>query len=322
MCATGASGTNAVRYGTLKENTLNLEVVLADGTVLETAGKGMRAKKSSAGYDLTHLFVGSEGTLGIITSATLKLYPRPEVQRGAMAAFGSVQDAINAVVGILQASIPIARIEFLDKLSMKICNLYSKTDYREQPTLFMEFHGSEQNVNEQIEFVSMLVDQNKGMDFKQAESEDERRTLWKARHDMHWALKAYKPGYKTYNTDICVPISKLPETIEFYTNYFQNLGMEVPILGHVGDGNLHGTIYFDPSLEGFENCGFHHEKAAERMALWAISNGGTCTGEHGVGLGKIKLLKRQFGPEGMSVMKNIKSALDPLNVMNPGKVLE
>jgi len=242
MCSTGASGTNAVRYGTMKENVLNLEVVMADGTIFETAGKNMRAKKTSAGYDMTRLFVGAEGTLGIITAATLKLHARPEIQSSAVVSFPSVQNAIGTVVGILQSAIPIARVEFLDKISMKMCNAYSKTDYDENPTCFLEFHGSASSVEEQIELVKEIAIENRGSELKYATTEEDRNKLWKARHDMHWAIRNYKPGYIYHGTDICVPISKLPEAIEYCQKLFQILGVEAPIIGHVGDGNLHCNI--------------------------------------------------------------------------------
>lgn len=324
MCATGASGTNAVRYGTMKENTLNLQVVLSDGSMIETAGFRMRAKKTSAGYDMTRLFVGSEGTLGIITAATLKLHARPACNVAALVSFPCVQDTIQSVVEILQSSVPIARIEFLDGLSMKMCNLYSKTDYSEEPTLFLEFHGSSMtSIDEQVETVRQIVQCNKGSELKKAVQEEEKRSLWQARHDMHWAIRNYKKELDFHGTDICVPISKLPQAVDYCQKLCSSLGVQAPIMGHVGDGNLHCSIMFNTkqSKKVQDPIGFSHEKTAKMLAIHALKLGGTCTGEHGIGIGKKDLLEHQFGPSGMKVMNEIKKALDPKCILNPTKIL-
>ena len=259
--------------------------------------------------------------MGIITNATLKLHARPESQSAAMASFSTTKNAIKTVVEILQNAIPIARIEFLDQLSMKICNAYSKTNYVEEPTLFMEFHGSPLAIDEQIKIVTEITDSNHGSKLTYATTEEDRNQLWKARHDMHWAIHDYKPMFKYHGTDICVPISQLPKSIEFCQNYFAALGVSAPIMGHVGDGNLHCNIYFDPDIHPNDPIQFDHVRAAEKLALHAIGLGGTCTGEHGIGLGKKNLLQKQFGPSGIKTMSMIKNALDPLNIMNPGKIL-
>ena len=267
-------------------------------------------------YQVSQQVVNSLGTLGIITSASLKLYARPEIQSAALTSFRSVEDAIKTVVEIFQHSVPMARIEFMDKLSMQICNAYSKTDYVEEPTLFLEFHGSSLAVEEQIRTVKDICRSHSGSQLKYAHNANERKRLWQARHDMHWAIRDYKPNYAYHGTDICVPISKLPEAINFSQKYFQKIGVDAPVMGHVGDGNLHCNIYYDPN-----DHHFNHVQAAEMLALNAIKLGGTCTGEHGIGLGKKKLLAQQFGFSGINTMKMIKGVLDPLNIMNPGKIL-
>lgn len=267
-------------------------------------------------YQVSQQVLNSLGTLGIITSASLKLYARPEIQSAALTSFRSVEDAIKTVVEIFQHSVPMARIEFMDKLSMQICNAYSKTDYVEEPTLFLEFHGSSLAVEEQIRTVKDICRSHSGSQLKYAHNANERKRLWQARHDMHWAIRDYKPNYTYHGTDICVPISKLPEAIHFSQKYFQKIGVDAPVMGHVGDGNLHCNIFYDPN-----DHHFNHVQAAEMLALNAIKLGGTCTGEHGIGLGKKKLLAQQFGFSGINTMKMIKGVLDPLNIMNPGKIL-
>ncbi|KAI2648465.1 putative D-lactate dehydrogenase, mitochondrial [Labeo rohita] len=282
MAATSASGTNAVRYGTMRENVLNLEVVLADGTILHTAGKGRRPRKTSAGYNLTNLFVGSEGTLGIITKTTLRLYGIPESMVSAVCSFPSVQSAVDSTVQILQAGVPIARIEFLDDVMMNACNRFNNLSYAVTPTLFLEFHGELQKHGGAEE----ITRDNGGSDFAWAEDEETRSRLWKARHDAWYAALALRPG--------------------------------CPIAGHVGDGNFHCLIVLDPNDQD-EVQRVH--SFTERLARRALSMDGTCTGEHGIGLGKRALLKEEVGPLAIEVMQGLKATLDPKNLMNPGKVL-
>merc|ERR1719334_3101808 len=317
MCATGASGTNAVRYGTIKENVKNLQVVLADGRIIHTSGIGSRPNKSSAGYNLTSLMVGSEGTLGIITSATVRLHAVPETIIAAVVSFPSIQDAVSAVVSTLQCSIPMARIEFLDEVQMMACNKYSNLDYPEKPHLFIEFHGSEAEVHSQADFVKEITEQFGGGEFQWAAQQEDRTKLWTARHRAYYADVALRPGCRCVTTDVCVPISTLPEIIASTKDDIEKNGLIGPIVGHVGDGNFHTMLLFDPEdPEDLSKC----KEVANRMARRAMAVGGTCTGEHGVGLGKIDLLAEQYGPEAISVMKSIKQSLDPLNIMNPGKI--
>ena len=318
MCATGASGTNAVKYGTMKENCINMEVVLAQGEIIETAGVGVRPRKSSAGYNLTELFLGSEGTLGIITSATIRLHAIPECVASAVVSFPDLQAAVDTVVGTLQSGIGIARLELLDDIQMKACNQYSDLNYTESPTLFIEFHGSNSGVTEQIEVVKMLSEQNNGGEFLWSEKQEDRNKLWKARHAVHHANKAYCPGYRGLATDVCVPISELPKIVMETKNDIEKRGLIGPIVGHAGDGNFHSMLMFDPNNKEEERiC----EEVAERMARRALELGGTISGEHGVGIGKVKLLEEQFGPQGIDVMRRIKSCLDPKSILNPGKVI-
>jgi len=318
MCATGASGTNAVKYGTMKENCINLEVVLAQGEIIETAGVGVRPRKSSAGYNLTELFLGSEGTLGIITSATIRLHAIPECVASAVVSFPDLQAAVDTVVGTLQSGIGIARLELLDDMQMKTCNQYSNLNYTESPTLFIEFHGSHSGVAEQIEVVKMLSEQNNGGEFLWAEKQEDRNKLWKARHAVHHANKAYCPGYRGLATDVCVPISELPKIVMETKHDIEKRGLVGPIVGHAGDGNFHSMLMFDPNNEEEERiC----EEVADKMARRALELGGTISGEHGIGIGKVKLLEEQFGPQGIDVMWRIKTALDPKSILNPGKVL-
>jgi len=319
MCATGASGTNAVRYGTIKENVLNLEVVLADGRIIHTGGKGSRPRKSSAGYNLTSLMIGSEGTLGLITAATVKLHAIPESMAAAVVSFPTVQSAVDAVVSTLQCSIPIARVEFLDEVQMMACNKYSGLNYPEKPHLFLEFHGSDGEVSAQAEFVKDIVEQYGGSEFEWAVKQEDRNKLWTARHRAYYADASLRPGCRIVTTDVCVPISALPEIVQSTKDDITANGLIGPIVGHVGDGNFHSMLLFDPENE--------EEKArckavANRMASKAIALGGTCTGEHGIGLGKKELLLEQYGPEAVQVMVSIKKALDPNNLMNPGKVID
>ncbi|CAL8262577.1 unnamed protein product [Merluccius merluccius] len=318
MAATSASGTNAVHYGTMRENVLNLEVVLADGTIVHTAGKGRRPRKSVAGYNLTNLFVGSEGTLGIITKATLRLYGIPEAVVSAVCSFPSVQAAVDSTVHILQAGVPIARIEFLDDVMIDACNKFSSLSYPVMPTLFLEFHGTENSLNEQVRTTEEITSANGGADFQWALDEETRARLWKARHDAWYAGLALRPGCKAYATDVCVPLSRLPNIIvETKEDLIQNR-LTGPIAGHVGDGNFHCLMVLDPD-DSDEVQRVH--LFTERLARRALALEGTCTGEHGVGLGKRALLREEMGPGAMGVMQSLKETLDPRNLMNPGKVL-
>ncbi|XP_049580076.1 probable D-lactate dehydrogenase, mitochondrial [Syngnathus scovelli] len=318
MAASSASGTNAVRYGTMRENVINLEVVLANGTIIHTAGKGRRPRKTSAGYNLTNLFVGSEGTLGIITKATLRLYGIPEAMVSAVCSFPSVQAAVDSTVQILQAGVAIARIEFLDDVMINACNKFSSLSYPVTPTLFLEFHGSEQSLAEQVNTTEEITQTNHGSDFQWARDAETRNRLWKARHDAWYAAQALRPGCKAYSTDVCVPISQLPHIIvETKADLIQNK-LTGPIAGHVGDGNFHCLMLVDPN-DPEELHRVH--LFSERLGRRALAMNGTCTGEHGVGLGKRALLHEEMGSLTMQVMQSIKDGLDPNNLMNPGKVL-
>jgi len=314
MTATRASGTNAVRYGTMRENVLSLTVVLADGRIIRTA---RRARKSAAGYDLTRLMVGSEGTLGVITEVTLRLYGIPEQISAAGCAFPSVKSAVDTTVMIIQAGIPIARVELLDALQMEAVNKYSKLDYKVAPTLLMEFHGTKRGVEEQIEMVRAFAAENGGEGFRFASSMEERNKLWQARHDGFYAALALRPGAKGLATDVCVPISRLAECVTETQEDLKRCSVLAPIVGHVGDGNFHLSFLFDPA---------NPKEVAEiseindRLVHRAIAMDGTCTGEHGVGYGKMDFLIAEHG-EAVSVMRLIKKALDPDNIMNPGKIV-
>lgn len=318
MAATGASGTNAVRYGTMSQNVLNLQVVLPDGRVLYTAGQGRRPRKSAAGYHLTGLFVGSEGTLGLITQATLRLHGIPEATMAAVCAFPTVQAAVDSTVQVLQAGIPIARIEFLDDVMMHACNCYSGLSYAELPTLFLEFHGSENSVKEQVQATGEIVQGNGGSDFVWAQEPEARNQLWTARHNAWYAALALRPGRKGYSTDVCVPISHLPAVLLETKEDLLASKLTGPIVGHVGDGNFHCLLIFDPE-DAEELRGVM--EFAERLGRRALARNGTCTGEHGVGLGKRHFLQEELGEVALSTMRQIKAALDPQNLMNPGKVL-
>nr|AQZ26747.1 lactate dehydrogenase [Aurelia sp. 1 GW-2014] len=319
MVATSASGTNAVRYGTMRENVINLEVVLADGTIINTAGKDRRTKKTAAGYNLTNLFVGSEGTLGIVTKATLRLYPIPETIVAAVCSFPTIKDAVDCVVMILQCGIPVARIELMDDVAMDMCNKYSSTDYHVAPSLFLEFHGSDRSVEDQVEKTNEIVTMNEGSNFFWAKEMEDRNRLWKARHSMYYAALAYKPGCKGIVTDVCVPVSHLPELVTAAKEDAISSNLITPILGHVGDGNFHCFVIMDPRDPDEVSAAKHFH---ERLARHALELNGTCTGEHGIGIGKMKLLKEELGDNTINVMKSIKKALDPKNLLNPGKVLD
>jgi len=315
MAATRASGTTAVRYGTMRENVLALTVVLADGTVIRT---GTRARKSSAGYDLTRLFVGSEGTLGVITEVTLRLHPLPEAVSAAVCAFDSIQGAVDTVIATIQLGIPVARIELLDEVQLDAVNRYSKTSYPVAPTLFFEFHSdSARHVTDQAEAVQALAAERGGRAFEWATRLEDRERLWQARHDALYAALALRPGARAWTTDVCVPISRLAECV--VDTKKDNAGAPFPIclVSHAGDGNFHLIYVLDPaSAAELEEA----RRLNERMVLRALAMGGTCSGEHGVGIGKMKYLEAEHGPA-LEVMRTIKRALDPDNRMNPGKMI-
>ncbi|MBT3556412.1 MAG: FAD-binding protein [Rhodospirillales bacterium] len=314
MTATRASGTNAVRYGTMRENVLSMTVVMADGRIVRTSS---RSRKSAAGYDLTRLFVGSEGTLGVIAEITLRLHGIPEAMSAAVCSFDSMEGAVNTVIETIQCGVPIARIELLDEVQMDAINRYSDLDYPLAPTLFFEFHGSEAGVQEQTETVRDLADGNGGGDFQWATDEQQRLHLWQARHDAYYACLALRPGTKGMVTDVCVPISRLAESILETQKDIQDTGLLAPIVGHVGDGNFHLCILVDPD----DTAEIERAMALnERLVLRAIAMDGTCTGEHGVGYGKTAFLTAEHG-DGVSVMRAVKNALDPQGIMNPGKMI-
>jgi D-lactate dehydrogenase (cytochrome) len=314
MTATRASGTNAVRYGTMRENVLGLTVVLADGRVIRTGG---RARKSAAGYDLTRLFVGSEGTLGVITEIQLRLYGIPEAISSAVCSFATLEGAVKTVTQTIQMGIPVARIELLDDVQMDAINRYSDLSYPAQPTLFFEFHGSDAGVREQAEVVGEIAEEFGGGDFQWASRPEDRNKLWQARHDAYYAVLALRPGCKGWATDVCVPISALTQCLLETRKDIDASGLLAPIVSHAGDGNFHLVFLVDTdSADEMARA----SAVNDRMVARALAAGGTCTGEHGVGYGKIEFLKAEHG-EAMSVMRQIKSALDPDNIMNPGKIL-
>jgi len=313
MAATRASGTNAVRYGTMRDAVLGLNAVLADGSVIETGG---RARKSAAGYDLTRLMIGSEGTLGIITSLTLKLYGVPETIVSAVCPFASIEGACNATIAALQIGLPLARIEFLDEVQMRACNAYSRLSLPETPTLFLEFHGNPASTREQVEAFAEIARAEGGGDFAYAERQEERTRLWQARHDAYWAARGLRPGAEVLVTDVCVPISVLAECVTATRQDIDDLGLLAPIVGHVGDGNFHVLPLIDPS-DAVEQQ--QVQDFLDRLVERTLAAGGTCTGEHGIGQGKINYLAAEHG-SGISPMIAIKKALDPLNILNPGKI--
>ncbi len=314
MAATRASGTNAVRYGTMKDNVLALKAVMPSGEVLTTAA---RARKTSAGYDLTRLIVGSEGTLGIITELTLKLHGVPEAISAATCSFPSVEAACDTVIATIQYGIPVARIELLDALQVKAVNAYSNLSLPETPLLLLEFHGSEASVAEQAEVFGEISGEYGGTGFEFTTREEERNRLWQARHDAYWACLQLRPGAKGISTDVCVPVSRLAECVVAAQEKTVEMGFIAPVVGHVGDGNFHVLLLID--MEDAAEVA-----RAERFVGWlnelAISMGGTCTGEHGIGQGKAAYLEQELGPEAMAVMAAIKAGIDPLNIFNPGKL--
>src|SRR6266699_1784220 len=314
MAATRASGTNAVRYGTMRENVLTLTVVLADGRVIRTA---QRARKSAAGYDLTRLFVGSEGTLGVITEVTVRLYGIPDAISAASCAFPTIGDAVDTVILTIQNGVPVARIELLDEAQINAINKYSKLDHRVAPTLFFEFHGSEAGVAEQTELVKAIAAEHGGDDFRWATTPEARSKLWQARHDAYYAALALRPGSKGWPTDVCVPISRLAECIAETKRDLAQSSIPSALAGHVGDGNFHLIFMIDPqSKEEIAEA----SRLNDRMVARALEMEGTCTGEHGIGYGKIDFLLDEHG-EAISVMRSIKRALDPDDIMNPGKIV-
>jgi D-lactate dehydrogenase (cytochrome) len=313
MVSTRASGTNAVRYGTMRENVLALTVVMADGRVIRTS---KRAKKSAAGYDLTRLFVGSEGTLGVITEITLKLYGIPEAMSSAICSFATLEGAVNSVIQTIQAGIPVARIELLDDVQVDAINKYSKLDMPVQNLLLLEFHGTEAGVGEQAEMVQGIATEHGGNGFQWTTKAEERAKLWQARHDAAYACKALRKGSEIMATDVCVPISRLAECILESKEDVLKTGLTAPLVGHVGDGNFHLSILVDRSNAAEVAV---VEAFSERLVHRALRMEGTCTGEHGIGSGKMKYLVAEHG-EAVSVMRSIKKALDPDNLMNPGKI--
>ena len=315
MAATRASGTNAVRYGTMKDNVLALKVVMADGSLMTTS---RRAKKSSAGYDLTRLMVGSEGTLGIFTELTLKLSGIPEAIASGVCPFPSVDAACQATILTIQSGIPVARIELLDALQIKAVNAYSKLTLPEVPTLFVEFHGTDASVAEQSQRFGDIVGELGGGPFEWATKAEDRSRLWQARHDGYHAARRLRPGADSFATDVCVPISRLAECVTEAQRAVAELKLVAPILGHVGDGNFHLSLLVD--LSDQDEVRRAHQ-LMERLAQLALAMDGTCTGEHGVGQGKMKYLLAEHGPAALAAMAAIKRALDPQNIMNPGKIV-
>ena len=315
MAATRASGTNAVRYGTMKDNVLALEVVLANGELMTTA---RRAKKSSAGYDLTRLIVGAEGTLGVITSLTLRLSGIPEAMAAGVCPFPSVEACCNAAILTIQSGIPVARIELVDALQVKASNAYSKLTLPEVPMLFLEFHGTQASVAEQSKRFGEIASELGGGPFDWATKAEDRTRLWQARHDAYWAGRDLRKGAQAVATDVCVPISRLAECVTATQADIAASRLVAPIIGHVGDGNFHLTLLVDMAdADEIERA----QKLCERLAERAVAMDGTCTGEHGIGQGKMKYLKGELGEPALWAMRAIKQALDPLGIMNPGKIV-
>ena len=315
MAATRASGTNAVRYGTMRENVLSLTVVTADGRIIKTA---RRARKSSAGYDLTRLFVGSEGTLGVITEITLKVFGIPESITSAVCQFEDLENAINTSILIVQAGIPVARMELLDDVQMDACIKYSKLEgYDSKPTIFFEFHGTEASAKEQAETVQEIAEELGGSAFKWTAQMEDRNKLWQARHDAYYAAIALRSGCQGWATDVCVPVSRLAECINETKADLEGTNLLSPLVGHVGDGNFHLLYIVDPeNAEEMAEAQAH----SDRMVMRALAMGGTCTGEHGVGYGKMHFLQEEHG-DSISLMRSLKLAFDPENIMNPGKIV-
>ena len=315
MCATRASGTAAVRYGTMRENVMGLRAVMADGTVVDTGG---RVRKSSTGYDLTGLLVGSEGTLGVITEIQLRLHGIPETMAAAVCQFPTLDDAVRTAVTIMQMGVPIGRLELLDDVQMDACIRYSALEgYQRLTTLFFEFQGSPASVREQIAMVEEIAGDNAGLGFTWSESQEERTRLWKARHAAYWAALAYRPGHHGLATDAIVPISALTELMTGVKEDIGRSGLCAPIVGHVGDGNFHTVILVPPEEGGYERA----LELDRRIVRRALALGGSCSGEHGIGTGKIEFMEAEHGAPALGVMHAIKHALDPYNILNPGKML-
>ena len=315
MAATRASGTNAVRYGTMRENVLSLKVVLADGRVIQTS---RRPRKSAAGYDLTRLFIGSEGTLGIITEVTVRLYPVQQAMSAAVCAFDSVDGCTNTVIQTIQSGVPIARCDIVCERTIAAINQYKKTAYRVAPTVFFEFHGSDAGVVEQAQAVQEIAREHGGMDFQWATRPEERSQLWDARHHAYFAVLQTRPGSRAVSTDVCVPISRLAECVRESMEDVKSYVVPVPLLGHIGDGNFHLVFLIDPAKPDELALA---KKLNKRLVERAIRMEGTCTGEHGIGLGKQESLRMELGDDVIEVMRDIKRVFDPDNLMNPGKVI-
>jgi D-lactate dehydrogenase (cytochrome) len=315
MAATRASGTNAVRYGTMKDNVISLTAVMADGAIVKTAS---RARKSSAGYDLTRLLVGSEGTLGIVTEVTLKLHGIPEAISAGVCPFPSVKAACDATIMTIQSGLPVARIELVDDVMMRGVNLHSKLGLPETTMLFVEFHGSEEGVKEQAERFGEIAAEFGGGPFDWATRPEDRTKLWQARHDAYWAARALRPGAESVATDVCVPISRLAECVDETKRDIEASGLIAPIVGHVGDGNFHTQPIVDlADPDEVARC----EAFIDRLVKRALAMEGTCTGEHGVGQKKIKYLAIEHSPAALDAMRLIKRSLDPQNILNPGKII-
>ena len=316
MSATRASGTNAVRYGTMRENVVSLTVVTADGKVIRTA---RRARKSSAGYDLTRIFVGSEGTLGVITEVTVKLYPQPEAVSAAVCNFSTVHEAVQCVIQTIQMGVPIARVELMDASAVMAGNRYSKLTLRETPLLLFEFHGSEASVKEQAQTVQELAKECGGMDFEWAERPEDRNRLWTARHNAYFAGLQLRPGCRSNTTDVCVPLSRLAESIDLATQELAKASFPSTIVGHVGDGNFHVLMLLDPDNQAEWD---ESERINHALVMQAIEADGTCTGEHGIGLHKMHFMAHEHGEDALDLMRSLKAAFDPNNILNPGKMIE
>ncbi len=316
MAATRASGTNAVRYGTMRENVLALEVVTASGEAIRT---GTRAKKSAAGYDLTRLLVGSEGTLGVITEVTLRLYPLPEAVSAAICSFPSIEAAVRTVIQTIQLGVPIARVELIDAHTVRMVNAHSKLGLREEPMLLMEFHGSPAGVQEQAETVQSIAQEWNGNAFEWATTPEERTRLWTARHNAYFAAVQSRPGCRAISTDTCVPISRLADCLLDSVAEADASGIPYFLVGHVGDGNFHFGYLIDPNSDDERMVA---ERLNHQLVARALSMGGTCTGEHGVGIHKMGFLLDETGPGAVGMMRAIKQALDPKNILNPGKIFE
>jgi D-lactate dehydrogenase (cytochrome) len=312
MSATRASGTNAVRYGTMRENVLALEVVTASGEIIRT---GTRAKKSSAGYDLTRLFVGSEGTLGVMTEVTVRLFPLPEAISAAICSFPSIEKAVQTVIQVIQLGVPIARVELIDHNTVRMVNAYAKLGLREEPMLLMEFHGSPAGVKEQAETVQEIASDHGGNAFEWATTPEERTRLWTARHNAYFAALQSRPGCRAISTDTCVPISKLADCL--LDSVTEASGLPYFLVGHVGDGNFHFGYLIDPEIPSEREIA---EDLNHKLVSRALRLGGTCTGEHGIGLHKMDFLVTEAGVGAVNMMRTLKQALDPHNIMNPGKI--